>query len=586
MALLSTYYDYELKREAFKLTGERGYARETDTLLKQVNVTKTTMDYCTVIYSVNVTGDKGSSNVVFYNNNAIQNFYKVTYNGSTYTISQEESSLLEWNINTNTEQYIAFRLNYNTENNITAKYLGNNKCVGSISKTNSLMVERPDNATTSITLTSTKQSYVHNESVSVTAVLNRTSSSLNPNAHKGRTIKFYDGDTLLGSATASSSSSTVTKTLNINSNGLHNITAVFEGSNYLYPSEATIQISKGYNIDVTYDKVWLNNVGSITATVSDYFDNLINECIVYCTMGTTQSAETNSSGVATFTNTNPQTQISTMTIETEYGDTSNSFTPTVAYLYDYNIVADPTIVSSNYATQLTISATARDMSGTEEVNLNGLKVTIPNASPSTVYLNNNGQATSFYYGESAGNVTLTANYGNNVATKNVTIEDVIQYWEANKNPYNINYSLTNAKLLFLNNGYKFERAGMALATLNLGSYDYPIKVEFDLLSISSKDLQFVMMSGGEYTILNRGSLESGDHVTITSNDGALSIIAEQGDSSFTASNQGAYGEFAIGLVSLAPQLPTSVEINNPSVSLPTAVSGGNMIINNLKIKRL
>lgn len=499
MANITTYYEYEKINnktigECYKVTGTVGYVKSTDTLLKQISVTDTTMDYCTAIYSVNVTGDKGESTVTFYNGEELLTFYNVTYNGSTYTISQTPQTMLEWTQNTTDTQYIAIRHNYATENNIQAKYRGNSSCLGSNSKTLTFTQEQPPTAETSINLTfnNTNRVYEPNATITVTATLNRTSSSLNANAHKGQTIKFYRDDVLVATQTATSSSSTVSTSITGTTNGIHKITAKFEGNSYLLSSESSNTVSVGYQLTISSNNEYtINNKSiSVTANIKDYFDNNISGKTIYIAnnsgTATSISATSNSSGNATLTipssnfsalTTSTSNNVQTITYKAKYSSIlSESVTTLHRSGMTIEFANDEYLVAKNHTVALT-----GVVNGVEDLGI-PIQLRVNNVVVST---DENGLFSYNYLGRGLGDTSVSATINN--ATATVQVEDVLQYWVANKTSYNVQYTaIEGSKIYELTNGWKITSNGVVgFIGLHDGGGLDGYSLEFTVVSSSS-----------------------------------------------------------------------------------------------------
>ena len=488
MAILTKYYDYEIKKEAYKLTGEKGYARNTTTLLEFVSVTDTTMDYCTATYKVNVVGDRADSQIVIYDNGVLIPF---TYNNT-------EMNFFEWSNQNTNEATITIKLTYDTTHEIQAKYLGNTRCVPSKSPILSLFEEKPATARTTLALSFNTASriYTSSDTITCSATLSIVDTSINPNANRNQYVKFYVDGVLNGSS-QTNNSGVASYTLSNVSIGYHTVTASYEGSSYLFKSETSSDISKGYKIDVLDYPTYVLNSGdiSVTAQLTDFFDNPQSSKTLYLANSSNTSlgvsASTNSEGKATITmNSSKYSSIQT--------GSNNVYT--VPYKVRYSANEYSTAISTTNATNMIldleqnidyISATNQsvEVSGLVSPLREGVfpvDVTINvNGSTGTVKTDATGKFVYNYLGQGSGDIVLSASINGDNDT--VEIEDLLQYWTANNVSYNKRYYSISGEFRELTNGFKLEfpssliQGGVSVGIGDGSTFEQDFELSFDVV---------------------------------------------------------------------------------------------------------
>ena len=418
MSNISTYWEKDLNppREAFKVTGDVGYTKSTDILLNFIEVVGVGLSHCTATFEVDVVGDRGDSAIVIYNNGIRVPFY----------ISNTEYQQLAWN-SQSSKTTITIPLNYDTTNSIQAKYLGNSQCLGSKSKFVNVTEPRPIAAETSLDISIPKLSYHKSESISGTITLNAE------DYYSDAPIKVYLNNDLL--TTVDTDSEGVASFTILSSDlgtGINNITAKFDGDTHIYGSEESVDVSYGWNIEIlTYDKIWLNYIGAVDIRVSDYFGNPIsNETFVtdesINSVGVL-SGTTDIDGYATIENHNEDTpRFSSFVIYSQYDDVSESIVPRNAYINEFEVISQG-VIADKYTLPITVHVTAIDENN-QQVSVKGLKVFSKLSNPAYTYLDENGEASFEYLGESCGDIVETITLGSKCGSKSINIEDCVTYW--------------------------------------------------------------------------------------------------------------------------------------------------------------
>lgn len=570
MVYIETYYDYEIDKECFKVCEEKGYTKSTDVILNPVTLTTTSIDNAVQTFTVDVVGDRGNSSVAFYDNDTL---IPVTINGN-------EQNFIEWTNNT-TVKTVSLNLNYGVEHNITAKYLGNNKCSGSTSKKIHLFIDYPPAYASTITLTPsvTSKVYLKNQNV----VINGTLKDKNNTNLGSKTIKIYvDGN--LASTTSTNSSGAFTYTGDNLTSGKHTIKAVFEGTVQYTSANSSVEVSKGYEIKAETDRFWINGKGNVYATVNDYFGNPIPNLSVSCTLksGTSISATTNNRGKATLSRTTNLTGLnSTSTVTTTYGDASNSFNIVYVAPFTFNVTGEQFTTVGN-STELTLTAQS-------QVNLKGLSLHLfgDNVVPSVVYLDNSNQAKFHYNGTGLGDVTINVSDTTDIS-QDITITDYLQYWKSGSTSSYEKYKTLMGNILALSNGWKIEAPAsdgttFPFAVIGLGdgnSFDEDWSLEFTVINADNYNFDVGIWSNntGINSIESRTFKLKRDDVILTTKVGNVMTIKQNGTSK--VSKEVSDGYPAIAIASINPVDP--VVGGNVSQTITSKV--GYATIDNVKFK--
>lgn len=455
MAILTRYYDYELKKEAYKLAGVKGYVRNTTTLLKLVNIVDTTMDYCTATFKLDVVGDTSESQIVIYDGDSL---IKFTYDNTEYTY-------LDWSNQITSQITITVKLNYETSHNIQARYLGNLHCLQSKSKIVQIFQDKPATARTVLTVAMSNSNGVYNysQNPSASATLSIVDTSLNPTANRNQTISFYDNGELIGTATTNNSG-VATYTFSNMSRGHHIVTATFDGNEYLFGSENNIECSKGYNVEIIeYPRYVLNDDNiTVTAQLTNFFGEPFPSKTVYIanTSNTSVgvSATTNSDGKATLTMDSAKylplaTTVNSMksvpyTVKYTTGDYSESVTTIDSQ--NMIIELDDSINYISATNQLVeiVGSVTPSRTGLFPI---GVDITA-NGVTETIQTSENGTFKYKYIGQGVGDTTVSASIYD--VTDSIDVEDLLQYWRANNTSLNKAYKWIVGEFRELTSGFK------------------------------------------------------------------------------------------------------------------------------------
>ena len=464
---ITTEYDYELQAEVYKISGDKGYAHTTDTVLKELEDTRDTslLDYFTVDLCVNVIRDIGESKVVFYDNGEPIPFYD---NDTKY-------EMLDWSVSTG-ETTTTIKLGYDIEHNIYARYMGNKKGLPSKSPSISIFEEVPPLFTT--TLTKENNVVQYDKETTITIPITFTSGQVSSSAHN-KTIKILDNNELVGTSTITLPADTLSATDNIEiqgglSAGLHHISLVFDGDEYNGSANLNFDISVGYKLTITEMPSTLVQGATNTTKclLADYFDTPIPNVNVYGVdyyetvnpQGKIVETEeispvpvqTDSNGIATFTNYNFTKRFAVAYIYNDKTYRSAKRTPSKVRIDSLTISCEDEVIGKDYTTTIEVYADYTVIWGKSMVIL-GVPCTLSDGTDTyTSTFNGNGYATFQYTGTGAGEVTLTADAGQYSASPTLTLPDVMQYWNAGGQSIHELHWVITPRFQVLSNAYHLE----------------------------------------------------------------------------------------------------------------------------------
>ena len=245
MARISTIWDYELKEEVFRLTGDKGYLHKTQTSIKELS-RRTGYDdlkaYCLVEFEVDVKQDVGNSYIVIYDNGK----------AIPFTISNVQYTQYTWTDSTS-RKTVKVKLGYDVEHNITARYMGNTHGLPSVS-VNVPIYEPLPNKYKAVLSTTLDDLQFNSSTVEIPIRL----SSLGTGGFlhtADKEVTVYKDDRSLSSTTlhAVQGDSYVDGTITINNltDGIHNLYFLFDGDEDNAYCEMYLQIKVGYQVELT-----------------------------------------------------------------------------------------------------------------------------------------------------------------------------------------------------------------------------------------------------------------------------------------------------------------------------------------------
>lgn len=442
MARLSTKYDSDLKEQVLVLRGDEGYTRSTKTLLELGNPSIQT-DYFDLPVTVNVLRDKDKGTILLYDNDVL-----------LYTINN-------WTAQDNARTVTLTGLAFDTQHNIVARYMGNNKCSPSRSTIQTISVEDTRRATSTLTLQTGTKQFHYNTRYSDTIILTNT---ISEEFNQNRPIEIrYDGN-LITTVTTNNEGKASFTIPDVGANGLHNISFHLEATRNLTTCDLSIDISVGYEVTITsYPKVMVKGGNySVTANIKDYFGNLqdvenISNVKLHAISGQgtwVQNYYWNMNRISegvysiTISITFSHLDIHTISVGLWNGDVKR-----------YSSVDIPVNVIS--IASLTITSSTPQLYKNEEnvVSIQsssvveGIPIKLTGAVEETVYTDSNGLATKTLIGSGIGSKTITASAGDKTAS--ITLDDFIQYWSP-RDVHNRDYQITNSSLDDLNNYFRVD----------------------------------------------------------------------------------------------------------------------------------
>lgn len=269
MANIITSYDQTLKEKVFIVRGEEGYARTTDCMLTEIlhngerkSDWNTHLDYMLIEFRIDVVRDVGASEVVLYDNDVVLGVYPFDTNSHYIDLKFEDS-----------EHDNRIMLNYDVEHNLYAKYMGNKQCLKSQSKTYSFYESMPDAYNCSLSLlesdgeTPLSVNYDTGDTVAFKVKID-AETEVGQEYVAGNDIEIYvDGVKLEDDYTTGIGGITSLIEIEDLPDGLHKITARFNGTEYLAYSSQSIDISVGYIVTIEEYPPYVINNESFNALV-------------------------------------------------------------------------------------------------------------------------------------------------------------------------------------------------------------------------------------------------------------------------------------------------------------------------------
>lgn len=499
MVYVTTEWDYSLKTEVFVVQGDKGYAHTTDTILKEVGTHDTSViDYFTASFNVDVLRDIQDSKVVIYDNGEPISLH----------LDGNQVEMIDWQQGGQSTTF-SLRLGYGVEHNIYAKYLGNKKGLPSKSQTLTISEPMPELYGTLIERTTTKSHWDRGEAISIP--IEFTTNETFESAEVKLVDLYVDGeletdaDVTIPSSQTSGTGTFVVGTL---PDGNHDMEIRFDGDEHNEAFYLQFQISVGYKIVITEHSAKMvrmqtpiPNYNFVRCKVTDYLDNPIANARIELqdadSWGTGQivafdSITTDSDGIGNFNLFgNASTNLGISYTKNFISYKSEAFDVPVIQISDVHLGVEK-IIADGYTTNALVSL--REYSGLPSgETLEMIPVRFHNGSDvdGLYYTNLDGVATIPYTGSNRGNVTLTAIAGD--ATYTNTVEDITQFWSAERN-LNKDYRVLAPNFYELNTGFRFEvRASNSMTLIGFEDgeqYTGSWAVSFEVVT-ASKNIKLV-----------------------------------------------------------------------------------------------
>jgi hypothetical protein len=363
------------------------------------------------------------------------------------------------------------------------------------------------------------------------------------------------------------------------SNGIHRLSAVFDGYDPLGASSLTWEIAVGYVVTIeSYPSIFVNGQSNtVKVSVKDRFGNAKSGANVSFN---SKSATTSSNGVATITTNNI---VNGNNYTATYGSyVSNSIKANAVTISSINMSSDDGIVGMNSSEKITVSLDGNNIQKGIPVSIDGLGAFTTNAS---------GIITTYYEGDGSGTKTFTATVGGK--SSSITITDYMAYWDIPSIVINGDYKKYMGNVSKTNNGIQLapskngETCGIQLPNMYFSNSDnYEIEFEITLASSTSNSAIGLLFIGSDEipqgSIMLNQTFERGDIVRFRVEDG--NVVYSLNDDEIISYNQ----DEGIPLIVYA-NIPQS----NPEISIGTSSNQTYaipnlpyefIIINNLKVR--
>ena len=584
MSNITTEWDYELKQEVFKVTGDKGYTHKTAVILKETDTPHVAdlIKYYIAEFQVNVIRDVGSSHIVFYDNG----------DAIPFSIDGVEYSQYEWSDNT-TQKTVTLKLTYAVEHDITVRYMGNQQGLPSKSQPVKVFEATPSEFVSKL---ENRTSYLQfNNKNNISFVL-RFERGYTASETEIKPVKVYVDDELKSTVdfelAASAYAKQVSIPLTVPNDGLYTVRCVFEGDETTFASQTQFQISVGYDITVMeYPDKFMVSDEAIYAPqnrfkvrVLDWFGEPMSTDKVYASSdyAISPSATLDSEGMTT------------LTAHNGFGDSgctltyknSTQFIESVPTLQvnDIEVTANPLLASKNSPTTVTTTITGYEWLTTKEDNITGVPVLFNDgdAYSQTLVTNEEGSATISYTPRGTTDFTISSKIGaSNWET--ASVENVVQYWNAQTElfidkEYEMHGSssmqeLRNGfKVVFSKNGFGYIAIGNGKDTINDYELSFDIlegRKNFKILVYTwnkrngnyNANIDWNYFNNAEYRYWNTS------HYIFTKRGNTISIVRQ---------GTGSYGSY------------TWASTDFPLIMMytPNSSSVKDITINNLKLKRL
>lgn len=453
MAKITTTYDSTLKEKVFIIKGEEAYARTTDCVLTELFTNNgerrtdwnSSLDNMKLELRIDVLRDVGASQVVLYDNDITLGVFDLDTNSHQIDLKYESGT-----------EDNRIELAYDIEHNIYAKYMGNKQCLKSQSQSYKVFEPMPDKFKCELEFFDEYGGELPLEYDQVREIPVMVKLSSDEEDVSGETIKIYDNDELIVEYQTDSSGEILFPIggSTLIPQGLHKLTAVFEGTQYLESKTTRVDISVGYKVTVEECPYYVVNGEpiNIVAKVESYLGNPPFPTSIadghFVVRGATDSPIEipNENGYLYFNDVVLNRQYFSVGLEVVYDADYVSEEQNVMFINDVilSLSADRTLISNNLSSTLTATLNW----GTYSEILNDIPVHFNDE----VVLTTKGVATYSIDGDGSGNKTVTASvYG---SSETVEIEDVYQYWSKKNGSLSISYRDRYGSTTSQSNGWK------------------------------------------------------------------------------------------------------------------------------------
>lgn len=440
MGRVSVAYDKKLKAQVLKVRGDERYTRSTKTILGLGTSVNHEENFDLPIH-VDVYRDVGDGSLIIYDNDVVF------------------SVIDDWASTDAGRDITLYELNYDIDHNIYVKYTGNGKCSPSLSKTEKINVKNPNVTTATITFDA-----VSTSDSTLTAQIS-LSNTLNHDYNKNQDINVYYDDILIDTYNTGNSESIDVTYSSLGDNGLHQLKAVFEGSNHLSEITNTYDISVGYKLEVLEYPALAFNAESATfkVQISDYLNNPISnkEVTGYSYVGETSysmgSETSDENGLVEITETIDVSSCGGKFKFTSQNATDIEITIPIVNVTSINLTAsgENMYIGESKLFTATINQQIANVPVTfTDVNAN---------SSETIYTNSKGVAQISVMGHGRGRINFQAS----CAEVSTSLEqlDFITYWSKSEKLEQGDLSAIQGGILSLANIYRLDSSSRDFATL-------------------------------------------------------------------------------------------------------------------------
>lgn len=463
MVQLNTTYDRQLKEKIFVLKGDEGYARTTDviaTLITDFSDYDTHISTCHVGLEIEVLREFGDSHLHVYVDGEVTTIPWSHENMDTIIDSTWNERGVYWEngkLIIGKQQIYPSLIEtgiyclYDVEHTIKVKYDGNKQCLGS-SDTIVFTVPMPNSFKSTLTFTSQSQRYAPTTEINdISVAFSGEHSSL-----EEKSVSIYVDGVYNDSVNLRPNDSSETLELTGLTEGLHTLTAVFDGDDEFYASQTEYQISIGYNIvNLDYSPYIIQgDSGYLSCTVLDYF----NEPFEGLGLAVTEYIE--DWGWETISQTFNTDGEGSITIEPVYYS-SREFAISTGTWYSERHTTDvisPTSISLELSNPITVGTESTTLTGTlmqndSPLQVSGIKVTVTGTNVQTVETDENGNFSCIFSSPHVEDTTITASVSNISAS--ILWRRVYVWWSVANNKYSGTPMTTNVTISRKSTGFGF-----------------------------------------------------------------------------------------------------------------------------------
>lgn len=512
MVQLNTTYDSKIKEKIFILKGDEGYARTTDVianLITDFDDYDTHISSCHVGVEIQVLRELGESTIDIYINDEVKTI-PWSYDNMDEIIDStwnengvywENGKLIIGKYETSPELIeTGLYLPYDVEHTIRVRYNGNKYCLGSSSKPIVFTVPTPNAFRSMLTLSSESPRYAPNTEIDDLSLLFQCENQI----EEPKTVKIYDDDTLLATATVEKDVPT-TVNVGVLSDGLHTLKAVFDGDDEAFGSTTQYYVSVGYNIgNLEYPSSVINGAtGTLSCKVTDYFNEPLigyGICVSEYTDGEgwseiSQTVESDSDGLVTIDPVYFTNKPFAVTIGSSYMDTHTT-----------NVIS-PTSLSMNLGSQYVVPSSSTTITGAVYSNgsiipVEGIGITFISTDVDgkeyewNAVTGSDGKYSTTIQTDANGKVEIVGWVDNSLVNNRVYL-DVLRYWWDRDDNKQYGYAQSNnVSTINTNRGYKFENLTETDGTVVFNYYGGGKWVtEFDLVDIKDGAYNYLKFNG-------------------------------------------------------------------------------------------